>query len=238
MKIVSVADYAELSIAARDIVVQSVSLQPALTLALPTGSTPIGLYRHLRAEHAAGRFSLGQASVFMLDEYLDLPSYPEGSYRSYLHDHLGGVIFNTSTRLHLLNVEDELVSAQRYDEELSLAGGIDLAIVGLGRNGHVGFNEPYANPAKHTHVVELSASTLAANFAGQANSRRPTRALTMGLGDLLAARSVLMLVAGSSKAPILSALREETFDPSIPATHFLAHQNFTIIADKEALGDA
>jgi glucosamine-6-phosphate deaminase len=234
MKIISIADYEELSTAASEVVAQAVSLQPTLNIVFPTGHTPIGLYRRLNAEHAAGRFSLNGADVFMLDEYVDLPTYPEGSYRTFLRDHLGDVIFNNSTVFHPLDVGDD-VACERYDKALSQAGGVDLAIVGLGRNGHVGFNEPGADPLERTHVVTLTAATLEANFPGQSNSVRPTRAITMGLRDLIDARSVLMLVSGSSKASILAALRHGIFDPSIPATNFLDHQNFTIIADEEAL---
>jgi len=235
LKILTVADYSELSLAALDAVTQAVALQPHLNVVFPTGHTPIGLYHHLRSEHSKGRFSLDDAEVFMLDEYLDLPSYPEGSYRSFLREHLGEVAFNNVTMFHSLGTGDALASCRRYDWELTFVGGIDLAVIGLGRNGHVGFNEPSARVDERTHVVDLTESTLEANFPGQPDSARPTRAITMGLRDLLEARSVLMLVSGSAKAPVLAALRDGIIDPLIPATHLLDHQNFTIIADSEAL---
>jgi glucosamine-6-phosphate deaminase len=235
MKIISVADYKGLTMVASDVVTQAVVLQPTLNVVLPTGHTPIGLYAHLCAERAAGRFSLDEAEVFMLDEYLDLPSYPEGSYQSFLRHHLGELVFNDFTTFHPLNVGDEVASCQRYDRELTEVGGIDLAIVGVGRNGHVGFNEPAANSAERTHVVELTASTLDSNFSGLAHSARPTRAITMGLRDLIEARSILMLVSGSSKARVLKALLLGVYDPLIPVTNLLDHENFTIIADEEAL---
>lgn len=238
MKIVTVANYAELSTAASDVVTQTASLQPKLSVVFPTGHTPIGLYGHLRAEHAAGRFSLNDANAFMLDEYLDLPSFPDGSFRAFLYDHLGDVIFNSFTTFHPLSIDDELASCRRYDRELSLVGGIDLAIIGVGRNGHVGFNEPPADSSERTHIVKLTASTLEANFPCRPESMRPTRAITVGLRDLIEARSILMLASGSSKAPILAALRDGIFDPLVPATNFLDHQNFTIIADEEALAGA
>ncbi len=137
---------------------QAVSLEPHLNIVFPTGHSPIGLYGHLRAEHAAGRFSLNHAHVFMLDEYVDLPSYPEGSFRAFLLDHLGDVIFNSFTKFHSLIVDDEIRSCRRYDRELSLVGDIDLAIVGVGRNGHVGFNEPAADLSDRTHIVKLTAT--------------------------------------------------------------------------------
>jgi glucosamine-6-phosphate deaminase len=235
MKIISVADYAGLTMVASDVVTQAVALQPKLNVVVPTGHTPIGLFAHLRDEHTAGRFSLDEADIFMLDEYLDLPSYPEGSYQSFLRHHLGELVFNDFTTFHSLDVGDEALSCRRYDLELTEVGGIDLAIVGVGRNGHVGFNEPAANSEERTHVVKLAASTLEANFSDQPYSARPTRALTMGLRDLIEARSILMLISGSSKAPILAALRDGVYDPLIPVTNLLDHENFTIIADEEAL---
>ncbi|MFZ0769327.1 MAG: 6-phosphogluconolactonase [Acidimicrobiales bacterium] len=238
MKFVTVADYADLTMAASDVVTRAVELQPTLNIVFPTGHTPIGLYDHLRAEHAVGRFSLNDANVFMLDEYVDLPSYPDGSYQSFLRHHFGEVVFNNFTMFHPLTVGDELTSCRRYDGELTSVGGIDLAIVGVGRNGHVGFNEPKAHPDERTHAIDLTQSTLEANFSGQPDSVRPTRAITMGLRDLLEARSVLMLVAGPFKAPVLAALRDGVVDPFIPATNFLEHQNFTVIADEEALAGA
>lgn len=238
MRIIAVASYAELSTVASTIVTQAVSREPHVNIVFPTGRSPIGLYGHLRAEHAAGRFSLNHAHVFMLDEYVDLPSHPEGSFRAFLLDHRGDVVFNSSTKFHSLIVDDEVGSCRRYDRELTLAGDVDLAIVGVGRNGHVGFNEPAADRSNRTHIVKLTASTIEANFPCQSESLRPTRAITMGLRDLIEARSILMLVSGPSKAPILAALRDGIIDPAIPATHFLDHPDFTIIADEEALASA
>jgi glucosamine-6-phosphate deaminase len=235
VKIINVADYDELALAASDVVTQTVALKPKLTVTFPTGHTPTGLYRHLRAEHAAGRFSLDDADVFMLDEYLDLPSYPEGSFQSFLQDHLGEVVFNKSTTFHPITLGEDVKVCTLYDLEIDLAGGVDLAVVGVGRNGHVGFNEPDAHFFGRTHVVKLATSTLETNFPDQPSSVRPTRAITMGLRDLVAARSVLMLASGSSKSPVLAALRDGDFNPSIPATYFLDHRDFTIIADDEAM---
>jgi glucosamine-6-phosphate deaminase len=238
VKIIAAKDYDDLSVVAADLVTQAAALQPTLNLVVPTGHTPIGLYRHLRARHANSRLSLNDASVFMLDEYVDLPSYPAGSFQSFLREHLGDVVFNGFTRFHPIVGGDERSSARRYDEVLDRAGGIDLAVVGVGRNGHVGFNEPLTPVDERTHVVTLTESTLDANFPGVAESERPTRAITLGLRDLIDARAVLMLVSGSSKAPILAALTAEALNPLIPATSFLGHPNFTIVADHAALSGA
>jgi glucosamine-6-phosphate deaminase len=125
----------------------------------------------------------------------------------------------------------------RHDIDLNVVGDLDVAVVGVGRNDHVGFNGPGAHVNERTHVVDLAASTLETNFAGQPRLMRPTRAITLGLRDLIESRSVLMLVLGSTEASVLATLRDGVIDPLIPASALLDHQEFTIIADNEALTD-
>jgi len=235
MRVIAVASDDELNRAASEHVKDVVRAAPKLNVVFPTGRTPIGLYQSLRSEHAAGRFSLDDAHVFMLDEYVDLPSAPEGNFQSFLRAHLGELVFNDRTVFHPIPSEDNPESCEKYDRELDMAGGVDLAVVGIGRNGHVGFNEPGARPDERTHVVSLAETTLATNFPNLAPSKRPTKAVTMGLRDLLGATSVLMLVSGTSKFPILTKLREGEVDPLVPATYLSAHRDFTVIADEAAL---
>ena len=207
-----------------------------LALTLPTGGTPRGLYRALRAAHARGEASLDAARVFMLDEYLDLPTYPVGSFRAYLEEHLGEVVFNGATRFEALAPSGDPARLAAYDRALDEAGGLDLAVVGVGRNGHVGFNEPGSPAEARTRVVELSEDTLEANFPGVAPEGRPRRAVTMGLYDLARARAVLMLVAGEGKAGVARRLLDERgVDPALPATHLLAHRDLTIVVEASLL---
>ncbi len=206
--------------------------RPTLALTLPTGGTPRGLYRELVAAHARGEVSLESARVFMLDEYLDLPAYPAGSFAAYLREHLGGVVFNGSTRFSALAPSDDPARLAAYDAALDEAGGLDLAVVGVGRNGHVGFNEPGSPVGARTRVVGLSEDTLEANFPGVDPARRPSRAVTMGLADLVGARAVLMLVAGEGKEGVARRLLEEGgVDPAVPATHLLSHRDLTVVVE-------
>ncbi|HQU26175.1 MAG TPA: 6-phosphogluconolactonase [Acidimicrobiales bacterium] len=206
--------------------------KPTLALTLPTGGTPRGLYRALAAAHARAELSLERARVFMLDEYLDLATYPEGSFAAYLREHLGEVVFNGSTRFHALAPDDDPARLAAYDRALDEAGGLDLAVVGVGRNGHVGFNEPGSPVTARTRVVELSADTLEANFPDVAAARRPRRAVTMGLADLTSARAVLMLIKGEGKSGVARRLLDEGgVDPAVPATHLLAHRDLTIVVE-------
>ena len=173
MKLVTTHGADEFAAVAYDYVARAVAEDPQLALTAPTGSTPVGLYQRMRRAEAAGEFSLSSATVFMLDEYRDLPTYPQRSFFDYLRRHLGGLIFNPTTTRHLI---DPALDPAHYDNALDDVGGLDLAIVGVGRNGHVGFNEPGIDARSRTHVVVLAADTLEANFAGVASSQRPTQA--------------------------------------------------------------
>jgi glucosamine-6-phosphate deaminase len=216
---------------AADAVIGLVRSNPALALTLPTGSTPAGLYRRLVEAHDRGRFSLDLATVFMLDEYLDLPSYPTGSFLEYLRSHLGAVLFNDSTTVRALAPSADPAVATAYDAALDAVGGLDLAVVGVGRNGHVGFNEPGSARAVRTHVAELAPETLEANFPAVAGDDRPRRAITMGLYDVARAGAVLMLVAGPHKAKVARQLLEGRVLADVPATQLLVHPDLTVVMD-------
>jgi glucosamine-6-phosphate deaminase len=215
----------------------AVTEKPTLTIIFPTGSTPIGLYRLLRADHDAGTFSLARATVFQLDEYVDLPTYPVGSFREFLVTHLGPVIVNDQTTLQTIDPQAGEAWGSHYDELLDQAGGIDLAIVGVGRNGHLAFNEPGTPADIRSHEIVLTPSTLEANFGTVPEAQRPTRAFTVGLWDIARARRVLLLATGAAKAPVLAALRAGRYDPEIPATILIDHPGLTIIADQAATGN-
>ncbi len=214
MKLIATSSAAEFARHASGVVAAHVAAKRDLTLTLPTGSTPLPLYECLRSEHALGRFSLDDASVFMLDEYVDLIAYPEGSFLAYLHEHLGPVIFNGRTSVHSLRPNDDPTYCGAYDAALDAAQGLDLAIVGVGRNGHVGFNEPGTSLNARTHVIELTEDTLNANFPRVEELDRPSRAITMGLADLLNAASVLMLVNGDKKRVAQLLAEESRTSPS------------------------
>jgi glucosamine-6-phosphate deaminase len=218
-----------------DYLAERAAARPSLALTLPTGSTPDGLYEVLAREHAAGRRLFTRANVFMLDEYLDLPAYPVASFYAHLRASLGPVVFNESTRFHRIEPSGTAAALSRYDAELDDAGGLDLAVLGVGRNGHVGFNEPGTPCGSRTHVARLAAQTLEANFAGQRAPARPRRAVTIGLRDLLGARAILMLVRGAGKEHVASLLATGRQDHSVPATLALAHDDLTIVMDETLL---
>jgi len=214
-----------------------VNENPRLSLTLPTGSTPLGLYQSLRHDHDRGNFQLDRASVFMLDEYLDLPTYPRGSFVEYLRAHLGDLVFNATTKRHTMVPDESDAFMSTYDRALDDVGGIDLAIVGVGRNGHVGFNEPGSHVSLRTHAVALSSDTLNDNFADVSENERPTRAVTVGMRDLLEARTVLMLISGRAKRDVTSLLIDERVDESIPATQLLTHADLHVLVTSDTVAD-
>ena len=220
---------------AADLVVEAIRQNNTITMTTPTGSTPIPLYRALRTRCIRGELSFARATVFMLDEYVDLPGYPARSFSHFLDEHLGPLL--SETTLHRLDPVRDGANPARYDAAIDVAGGLDLAIVGVGRNGHVGFNEPGATDDQRTHVVTLAPETLADNFPGEEPTNRPTRAVTIGLRDLRAAREVLMLVSGAAKGQVLARLLEGQRVEGIPATHLLTG-NLTVVADESALAAA
>ena len=232
MKLITTESREEFDSVAASIVNQKVSEKPNLALTLPTGSTPRGLYEVLRRRQRDGNFSLERASVFMLDEYVDLPSYPVGSFAEFLFQHLGEVIFNGRTSFSPIKPGRD---PRGYDAAIDLVGGLDLAVIGVGRNGHVGFNEPGDDPNARTHIVTLLDDTLEANFGGVGVDERPTRAVTIGMADLRSARSILMLVDGEQKHDVAGLLAAGIVDPHVPATHLLEHDDLTIVMSGELL---
>lgn len=233
MKLITTSSREEFDRTAATVVTRAVKKKPHLALTLPTGATPQGLYCELRRRHAEGNFSLDRATVFMLDEYIDLPSYPVRSFFEFLHEHLGEVIFNGRTAITPIRPDGD---PRSIDEALDLVGGLDLAIVGVGRNGHVGFNEPGDNYGARTHVVTLLKDTLEANFADVGASERPRAAVTLGLADLRRAKSILMLVDGERKHEVAALLAAGDVDSHTPATQLLDHEDLTIVMSGELLG--
>jgi len=211
---------------------------PRLRLCLPTGSTPQPLYAALVQAVAAGRASFRDAQIFLLDEYLGLsPRHParcESMLRSELIEHVD----LPPGSFHPIDVDDghPEAAATTFDEQIERAGGLDLALLGLGANGHVGMNEPGSGATDATRVVDLAPSTRESSRAYGAEVP-PERGVTVGLGRLLAAGEVWLLVRGAHKAAILARTLSGPVSDDVPATHLLAHRNLTVFADEAAAGD-
>jgi len=207
--------------------------RPSAAVALPTGGTPVGMYALLRAAGAANRSAFSRARWFDLDEYVGLGAGHPLSFAHILHAQLFNAIAPPSAQVRLLRGDAVDLGAEclDYDEAIAGAGGLDLAILGLGANGHIAFNEPGCSWQLTTHVAVLSEQTRAAN-AGRLRTAAevPGRGLTMGIATLRQARNILLLVSGAAKRRALQSLLAGEADPDWPVTSLVGHPQITVIA--------
>ncbi len=209
--------------------------RPRAAIALPTGATPRALYDRLARRRRRGALASDEVRFFNLDEFAGLPASDPRSYAAYLWKHLLGPIAAPQAHVRLLrgDAPDLLAECRAYDTALAAAGGIDLAILGLGTNGHVAFNEPGDSWELATHVVTLAEATRRAQHLLFAAEREvPRQGLTMGIATLRAARALLLLVMGEGKAAALRALLAGRPDPAWPVTALLGHPDLTVLADR------
>jgi glucosamine-6-phosphate deaminase len=211
--------------------------KPTSVLALPTGGSPRSVYRHLVAAHRAGRTSWSEATCFNLDEYLGLSAGDPRSYRSYMREALFDHVDCPPDRQHIPDGTpgDPEAEAAAYERAIRAVGGIDLLLLGLGHNGHVAFNEPGSSHASRTRTVMLDPATVAANarfFADESDV--PQKAISMGIGTILEARHLLLLVTGATKAEALRASLEGPVTISVPGSALQRHARLDVLADREA----
>jgi glucosamine-6-phosphate deaminase len=211
---------------------------PGAVLGLPTGRTPVLLYRDLVARARDGNLDLSRATTFNLDEFLALPATDPGSYRYFMEHHLFGHLGERRPRVHLLdgNAADPDAECARYEAAIADAGGIDLQILGLGTNGHIGFNEPAAALAARTHRVELRPETRRSNaglFGGEVE-RVPREALSMGMATILQARRLVLLATGESKADCVRKMIEGPLTTTLPASFLQLHSRVEVMLDAAA----
>ncbi len=238
MRIFQCADYRAMSRQAANIISAQIILKPDCVLGLATGSTPIGVYDQLVEWVNKKDLSFRHVRSVNLDEYLGLGPDHDQSYRYFMDHHLFTRVdidpANTNVPSGLC--ADPQAECRRYDALIEDLGGIDLQLLGLGRNGHIGFNEPAGVFTLGTHVVELTQSTIEANqrFFASANDV-PRRAVTMGVKAIMQAGRVLVVASGADKADALSRAFGGEVDPQVPASILQVHPNVDIVADKAAL---
>ncbi len=237
MKIHVVEDYRQLSLKAATLVAGQVNMKPNAVLGLATGSTPEGMYSELVRLFHAGAVDFSEVVTFNLDEYVGLDSSHPQSYHYYMHHHLFNHVNIPAGNIHIPsgNAADMAAFCREYDQKIAAAGGIDLQILGIGVNGHIGFNEPGESLSVGTHLIELSRETIEANsrFFDSADEV-PRQAVTMGMGSIMKARRILLLASGKSKA---KAIRETVcgrVTPQVPASFLQLHRRAILIVDREA----
>ncbi len=237
MNIVITDDYAAMSRAAADVIASRIKEDPRCVLGLATGSTPIGLYAELVNDCNAGEISFGEVSTYNLDEYRGLAGDHEQSYRHFMQKHLFDLVDIDPAATHVPDGANDDAEAACWDYEQSIfeAGGIDLQLLGLGHNGHIGFNEPSDEFPVNTHLVKLHERTI------EANSRLfdhidevPREAYTMGVGTIMHAAEILVVASGSDKAQIVYDAFFGPVTPQVPASILQLHPNVTVIVDEEA----
>ena len=221
-------------------VVRAIQENPRIVLGLPTGRTPLQLYAELRRLHAAGEVDFSAVTTFNLDEFFGLPPEHPGSYRSFMRRYLFDHVNIDPARIHFLNgvASDADAECERYEQEIEAAGGIDLQIVGIGTNGHIGFNEPAQELEGRTHRVTLKPETRRSNaalFDGDP-AKVPSEALSMGMGTILQARNVVLLAIGEQKAGCVERVVRGPITTLLPASFLQLHRHAELMLDEAAAG--
>lgn len=235
MRLVVHDSYEEMSRAAARAVARVIFERPDAALLLPTGSTPLGMYRELAGLYQAGDLSLSRATVFNLDEYLGISRDHPESYRRYMRENLYRYVDADPARTHIPDTEapDPERECGRYEASIAAAGGVDLCVLGIGRNGHIGFNEPGAPFSSRTRAVGLAESTRRANAAGFDAGGAPEQAITVGMRTIFESRKILLLASGAGKAEAVAAAVEGEVSPRTPASMLQRHPDATLLLDRE-----
>jgi glucosamine-6-phosphate deaminase len=221
-----------LAVQAAALMLQAIRQNPRIVLGLPTGRTPIGMYEHVVRECAREYRCFRDVTTFNLDEYAGVPRDHPGSYCTYMKQHLFDHVDLDPAHAHLPNgmAADLDAECLRYEREIRESGGLDLTFLGLGRNGHIGFNEPGTPFHAHTRVVQLTESTRKANAEFFLGAAVPTHAITMGIGTILESKRIVLLVAGSGKEAALGRLRSGNVGEDFPASALWTHGDVTVLA--------
>ena len=238
MVIYKAKDYQDMSRKAANIISAQIIMKPNCVLGLATGSTPIGTYDQLVDWYKKGDLDFSKITTVNLDEYKGLPKENDQSYWYFMNKNLFSRV-NIRPDYHFLPDGMNLDSAnecERYEKLIDSLGGIDLQLLGLGRNGHIGFNEPGEAFEKETHCVDLTESTIEANKRFfESEDDVPRQAYTMGIKNIMQAKKILVVVSGEDKADILKEVLYGPITPKVPASILQLHNDVTIVADEAAL---
>ena len=237
MRIIKAKDYADMSRKAANIIAAQVILKPDCVLGLATGSTPIGTYKELIKGYENGDLDFSLVKTANLDEYRGLEKSNDQSYDYFMKANLFNHININFDNLNIPNGENPDADAEckRYEEVVKALGGQDLQLLGMGHNGHIGFNEPADEFVKETHCVDLQESTIQANkrFFEKVEDV-PTQAFTMGINTIMQAKMILVIVSGADKAEIVKKAFFGPVTPQVPASILQMHPNVVVVVDEAA----
>ena len=238
MEVIVKKNYEEMSKAAATLFAAEIMENPKTILGMATGSTPVGLYKELVKMYEAGDLDFSQVTTFNLDEYIGLAPEHDQSYHYFMNDNLFDHVNIDKTRTFVPNglEADSDKACSEYNEIIRKQGGVDLQLLGLGHNGHIGFNEPGAAFEKETHCVDLTESTIEANKRFfESEDDVPRQAYTMGIKNIMQAKKILVVVSGEDKADILKEVLYGPITPEVPASSLQLHNDVPIVADEAAL---
>ncbi|MCL2857468.1 MAG: glucosamine-6-phosphate deaminase [Oscillospiraceae bacterium] len=232
MKVIKAANYVDLSKKAAALIAAQIIRDPSSVLGLATGSTPVGVYSELAELCGQGVIDFACVTTVNLDEYCGLPAEHPQSYAQFMRQKLFDHVNIAKSNTHLPDgmAKDAEVECLRYERLIEGLGGIDLQLLGIGRNGHIGFNEPGESFAPGTHQTGLAKDTLDANsrFFGP-GEKVPTQAFSMGIGTIMRARSILLIASGSDKTWALDKTINGPVTPQVPASVLQFHRDVTVI---------
>jgi glucosamine-6-phosphate deaminase len=236
IEVFDTADDVARAVAAR--VADALAARPSLVLGLPTGRTPIATYAELRRVHGAGRADFSRAATFNLDEFAGVAASHPGSFRTFMNTHLFDRVNVAPSRIHFLNgtAPDLDAECARFEAEIADAGGLDLQLLGIGGNGHIGFNEPGEELVAATHRVTLADSTRRENAAlfGGNPAQVPREALSMGMGTILKAARILLIATGERKAQCIERTVRGPVTTRLPASFLQLHPRAELYLDRAA----
>lgn len=237
MKTILCKDYDEMSREAAKLVAAQIKAKPNSVLGFATGSSPVGLYRELVRMNQAGEIDFSEITTFNLDEYYPIQRSNDQSYYYFMFKNLFNDVNIKKENVNVPNgeVADPDAECAAYDKKIEAYGGIDLQVLGIGRNGHIGFNEPDDKLYAATHVTGLTQSTFEANSGYFENPNdMPMKALTMGLGAIMKAKKIVMVINGKTKAEAVRRLYDGMVGTDCPATFVQLHPDATVLLDQEA----
>lgn len=237
MKVIVCDNYKKLSEVGAQIFIEQLNEKPDSVLGLATGSTPEGLYKKLSEAYKEGKVDFSCCSSFNLDEYCGIKREDPNSYYYFMNKNLFSKVNIDISKTHIPNGEntDAAEEIKRYEQQINQSGGIDLQLLGIGPNGHIGFNEPDDELSDKTHQVMLTKETIEANSRFfKSMDLVPKSAYTMGVGTIFRAKKIVIIASGKNKADAVSKMLSGKISTKCPASLLQLHPNVTLIVDKDA----
>ncbi len=226
----------EIAVAAGQLFCDTVKNNPSCVLGLATGATPVPTYNYMIKEYEAGNVSFKDVSTFNLDEYCDLPKEHKNSYYSFMFENLFSKVDINPDNVNFLdgNTDDPEAESARYAAAIAAKGGIDVQLLGIGRNGHIAFNEPADAFTGESFKIALTQSTIDANSIYFDDIPMPRHAMTMGIGSIMKAKKIVLIATGASKAEAVKGMIQGEVTPQLPASILQQHQDAVIFLDEAA----